>query len=99
MELIRHFEPLTDLATCIWMSRSHAVKASSGQKHVDAMRLAAVSPSLRRKSACVLNASCFFIQAMYANYDLERYVLRKVKGERGVTVEAWIGGEVSFADE
>ena len=33
---------------------------------------------------------------MYANYDLERYVLRKAKGEIGVTVEHWLGGEVSF---
>lgn len=36
---------------------------------------------------------------MYANYDLERYVLRKVKGETGVTVEQWLDGEVSFGEE
>ena len=35
---------------------------------------------------------------MYANYDLERYVLKKVKGERGVTVQQWVGGEVSFLE-
>jgi hypothetical protein len=38
------------------------------------------------------------LQAMYANYDLERYVLRKDKGETGVTVEQWLGGEVAFAE-
>ncbi|ORY89751.1 hypothetical protein BCR35DRAFT_287766 [Leucosporidium creatinivorum] len=67
----------SNLATCIWMSRAHAVKATSGPKHVEAMRLA---------------------MAMYANYDLERYVLRKVNGETGVTVEQWLGGEVAFAE-
>jgi hypothetical protein len=35
---------------------------------------------------------------MYANYDLERYTLRKVKGEAGVTVEQWLGGEVAFEE-
>ncbi|KAK4704004.1 hypothetical protein P7C70_g2211, partial [Phenoliferia sp. Uapishka_3] len=67
----------SNLATCIWMSRAHAVKASSGKKHVDAMRLAT---------------------AMYENYDLERYVLKKVKGETGLTVEQWVGGEVTFTE-
>lgn len=33
---------------------------------------------------------------MYANYDLERYVLRKVKGDENVSVESWRGGEVQF---
>ncbi|KAM0748996.1 hypothetical protein T439DRAFT_382084 [Meredithblackwellia eburnea MCA 4105] len=65
----------SNLATCIWMSRKHAVQASSGQKHIEAMRLAT---------------------AMYANYDLERYVLRKVKGETGVSVERWVEGDVGF---
>ncbi|KAM0789538.1 hypothetical protein ACM66B_000352 [Microbotryomycetes sp. NB124-2] len=63
----------SNLATCIWMSRAHAVKATAGPKHIEAMRLAT---------------------SMYANYDLERYVLRKVKGEQHVTVEPWLGGEV-----
>ncbi|KAK4054697.1 hypothetical protein OIO90_003509 [Microbotryomycetes sp. JL221] len=63
----------SNLATCIWMSRSHAVKATSGPKHVEAMRLA---------------------MSMYANYDLERYVLRKAKGKEHVTIEPWLGGEV-----
>ncbi|SCV69828.1 BQ2448_1222 [Microbotryum intermedium] len=65
----------SNLATCIWMSRAHAVRAIAGPKHVEAMRLA---------------------EAMYANYDLERYVLRKTKGELGVTIEPWRGGEVDF---
>ena len=30
---------------------------------------------------------------MYSNYVLERYVLRKARGETGVSVEQWIGGE------
>lgn len=33
---------------------------------------------------------------MYAKYDLERYVLKKRKGETGVTIQAWRGGEVEF---
>ncbi|SCZ89639.1 BZ3500_MvSof-1268-A1-R1_Chr9g10511 [Microbotryum saponariae] len=65
----------SNLATCIWMSRAHAVRAIAGPKHVEAMRLA---------------------EAMYANYDLERYVLRKAKGEVGVTIEPWRGGEINF---
>ncbi|KAK4054178.1 hypothetical protein OIV83_001204 [Microbotryomycetes sp. JL201] len=63
----------SNLATCIWMSRAHAVKATAGRKHIEAMRLAT---------------------SMYANYDLERYVLQKLKGEQHVTVVPWTGGEV-----
>ncbi|SGY13781.1 BQ5605_C010g05974 [Microbotryum silenes-dioicae] len=68
----------SNLATCIWMSRAHAVRAIAGPKHVEAMRLA---------------------EAMYANYDLERYVLRKAKGVVGVTIEPWRGGEIHFGGD
>lgn len=34
---------------------------------------------------------------MYSNYGLERYVLRKARGETGVSVEQWVGGEVQGA--
>ena len=64
-----------NLATCIWQSRAHAIKANSRPHHIRAMRLAAAS---------------------YERYDLERYRLRKVKGERGVRVEAYDGGDVGF---
>lgn len=33
----------SNLATCIWMSRAHAVRAIAGPKHVEAMRLAEAS--------------------------------------------------------
>jgi hypothetical protein len=33
---------------------------------------------------------------MYSAYELERYVLKKKKGETGVTIEEWIEGEVAF---
>ncbi|KAL9110286.1 MAG: hypothetical protein Q9227_005193 [Pyrenula ochraceoflavens] len=32
----------------------------------------------------------------YASYDLERYVLQKERGESGVSVRMWEGGEVGF---
>ena len=33
---------------------------------------------------------------VYDVYSLERYVLRKKKGEEGVTLEAYMGGEVGW---
>jgi hypothetical protein len=35
-------------------------------------------------------------QASFERYELERHVLRKVKGEMGVRVEEWGGGEVGW---
>ena len=34
--------------------------------------------------------------ASYERYDLERYRLRKVRGETGVRVEAYDGGDVGW---
>lgn len=65
----------SNLATCIWQSRKHAVLANSGPRHLEAIRLA---------------------REMYEIYSLERYVLRKVKGETGVSVVPWESGEVAF---
>ena len=31
---------------------------------------------------------------MYESYTLERYVLKKVRGEVGVSIDIWRGGEV-----
>ena len=87
----------SNLATCIWMSRAHAVKATSGPKHAEAMRLATVSAKRSpERRQCIRLIFSSLAQSMYANYDLERYVLKKVKGETGVTVERWNGGEVEF---
>lgn len=36
------------------------------------------------------------MQKMYSSYELERYILKKVKGETGVSIEPWTGGEVAF---
>ncbi|KAI5477882.1 hypothetical protein MNV49_005775 [Pseudohyphozyma bogoriensis] len=55
-----------------------------------------------RKHAVAANSGKKHVEAMklaaemYAYYGLERYVLRKVKGETGVTVDNWVSGEVSF---
>ena len=64
-----------NLATCIWQSRGHAVKANSRPHHIRAMRLAA---------------------AAYEFYDLERWRLQQIKGERGLRVERYEGGEVGW---
>jgi hypothetical protein len=32
----------------------------------------------------------------YDVYSLERHVLRKIQGEEGVTIEAFVGGEVGW---
>lgn len=36
------------------------------------------------------------LQVTYETYALERYILRKVKGETHITVEEWHGGDVGF---
>ncbi|KAF5348625.1 hypothetical protein D9758_006853 [Tetrapyrgos nigripes] len=55
-----------------------------------------------RKHAIAANSRPHHIRAMrlaaesYEIYDLERYVLRKLVGQPGVTVEAFAGGEVGW---
>ncbi|KAH7101495.1 hypothetical protein BKA62DRAFT_618649 [Auriculariales sp. MPI-PUGE-AT-0066] len=55
-----------------------------------------------RKHAIAANSRPSHIQAMrlaagsYEVYTLERHVLRKVKGEKGVTVEPFVSGEVGW---
>jgi hypothetical protein len=55
-----------------------------------------------RKHAIAANSKPYHIQAMklakasFERYDLERHVLRKVKGETVVRVEEWTGGEVGW---
>ncbi|KAJ7262185.1 hypothetical protein B0H12DRAFT_1231234 [Mycena haematopus] len=55
-----------------------------------------------RKHAIAANSRPHHIQAMklatasYEIYDLERYVLRKVAGSSGVTIEPFTGGEVGW---
>ena len=64
-----------NLATCIWQSRAHAIKANSRPHHIRAMRLAA---------------------AAYECYELERWRLQKVRGERGLRIERYVEGEVGW---
>lgn len=78
------------------MSRAHAVRATAGPRHAEAMRLATVSDGHCFAAHHALSLIFALPQSMYAKYDLERYVLKKVKGETGVTVEVWTGGEVHF---
>ncbi|KAJ3799153.1 hypothetical protein GGU11DRAFT_528141 [Lentinula aff. detonsa] len=55
-----------------------------------------------RKHAIAANSRPHHIRAMmlakdsYEVYDLERYVLRKVAGETGVTVQPFVGGDVGW---
>ena len=55
-----------------------------------------------RKHATVANSRPHHIKAMrlaaevYDVYALERYVLRKIQGEEGVTIETYTGGEVGW---
>lgn len=55
-----------------------------------------------RKHAIAANSKPYHIQAMklaaasFEKYDLERYTLRKVKGEKAVTVEKFVGGDVGW---
>lgn len=55
-----------------------------------------------RKHATAANSRPHHIKAMrlaaeaYDVYNLERHVLRKTKGEDGVTIEAFTGGEVGW---
>lgn len=87
------------------MSRADAVAATSGPQHIQAMSLAAVSRFVFLARSIVTPSTDFHAsypilpQPMYASYNLERYVLRKAKGETGLTVEPWRGGEVSFGQE
>ena len=64
-----------NLATCIWQSRAHAIKANSRPHHIRAMRLAA---------------------AAYECYELERWRLQKVRGERSLRIERYVEGEVGW---
>lgn len=50
----------SNLATCIWQSRKHAVLANSGPRHLEAIRLARVSSSPPNLSPipCSLFVSC-----------------------------------------
>lgn len=58
-----------NLATCIWTSRSDAIKASSLPLHARA--------AVHSRKA-------------YESYELSRYALRKVKGERKLRLEEWV---------
>jgi hypothetical protein len=55
-----------------------------------------------RKHATAANSQPHHIKAMrlaaeaYDVYALERYVLRKIQGEDGVTIETFTGGEVGW---
>ena len=55
-----------------------------------------------RKHATAANSQLHHIKAMrlaaevYDVYTLERYVLRKIQGEEGVTIETFTGGEVGW---
>ncbi|WVQ77218.1 hypothetical protein IAR50_006901 [Cryptococcus sp. DSM 104548] len=64
-----------NLATCIWQSRRHAIKAISGPKHLSAMKQT---------------------EGAYETYSLERWVLKKEVGKRGVSLNKWEGGDVGW---
>ncbi|ODN79958.1 hypothetical protein L202_03832 [Cryptococcus amylolentus CBS 6039] len=64
-----------NLATCIWQSRRHAIKAISGPKHMSAMKQT---------------------EGAYETYSLERWVLKKEVGKRGVSLKKWEGGDVGW---
>ncbi|WVN88155.1 uncharacterized protein L203_103356 [Cryptococcus depauperatus CBS 7841] len=64
-----------NLATCIWQSRRHAIKAISGPKHMFAMKQT---------------------EGAYETYSLERWVLSKERGSRGVKLRPWQGGDVGW---
>jgi hypothetical protein len=55
-----------------------------------------------RKHAIAANSRPYHIQAMklaaasFEVYDLERHILRKAKGQKGVTVELFTGGDVGW---
>ena len=65
----------SNLSTCIWQSRRHAIAANSRPNHIVAARLAAAS---------------------FERWNLERYVIRKVKGETGITVEPYTSGDIGW---
>jgi hypothetical protein len=56
-----------------------------------------------RKHATAANSRPLHIKAMrlatevYDVYTLERYVLRKIQNEEGVTIETFTGGEVAYS--
>lgn len=92
-----------NLATCIWMSRAHALAANTGPRHREAIALAKVSCATSRRIEVTSRVarradSSWFdeLQTNYTTFALERYVLRKVTGVRHVTVHDWEGGEVAF---
>ncbi|EIW70808.1 hypothetical protein TREMEDRAFT_18027, partial [Tremella mesenterica DSM 1558] len=64
-----------NLATCIWQSRRHAVRAIAGPRHMEAMKHA---------------------KGAYERYELERWVLSKSEGEKGVRLGKWEGGDVGW---
>ncbi|KAL7339656.1 hypothetical protein BJY59DRAFT_720778 [Rhodotorula toruloides] len=70
-----------NLATCIWNSRRDAIEAMRGEKHREAAKLAS---SLRLTLQ---------VQTTYETYQLERYIIRKERGELGISVRDWHGGE------
>jgi hypothetical protein len=55
-----------------------------------------------RKHAITANSRPHHVRAMklaaasFEVYTLERYTLRKTKGQKGVTVEPFVGGEVGW---
>lgn len=96
-----------NLATCIWQSRRDAIAANRNPKHAIAARLASVSggdwnvpAELDFEQSLKLIRPFFALpmptQATYERYVLERHVLRKIKGQSGVRVEEWRGGDVGF---
>ncbi|KIP11615.1 hypothetical protein PHLGIDRAFT_457821 [Phlebiopsis gigantea 11061_1 CR5-6] len=62
----------TNLTTCIWQSRAHAITANSGPHHIRALRQAVTSCE---------------------KFELHRYRLRKLSGERALRVEAYDRGD------
>ncbi len=77
-----------NLASCIWQSRKHALKANSQPHHAIAMRLAATSYEVY---SCV-SGPATMPQPLTQCHRLERHVLRKEQGSTHVTIEPYIQG-------
>ncbi|KAH7875346.1 uncharacterized protein C8R40DRAFT_1170440 [Lentinula edodes] len=81
-----------NLATCIWQSRKHAIAGAANFPILlhDLMHTFAANSRPHHIRAMML------AKDSYEVYDLERYVLRKVAGVTGVTVQPFVAGEVGW---